>query len=160
MSKPRTGIPVDEGKSPFSSARQDTNSASDYSPPHSDGLKSVVNESAHGEAMATKRYGYGTQHPDMGPVHSNKPQRLGDPNNLQGNYYDNDCRNDWKRAAGETSEHSPSFVPGYRGSPRGDEHGKRGGPPLRAGGTGPHNSEPPGGKYKPTVPYALRDKGR
>jgi hypothetical protein len=70
-----------------------------------------VNESAYGEAQATKRYGYGTQHPDLGngSGNQNKPQKLGDANNQQGNYYDNDVRNSWLRGAGESATGKPHF---------------------------------------------------
>jgi len=113
MSKPRTGIP-------------------------GTGLGKVVNESAWGKQTATKRYEYGTQHPDMGPVPSNKPQKLGDANNQQGNYYDNDCRPSWKTGAGETSENKPGYVPGFRAptgreSYRADSVEDQSGPPLRTG---------------------------
>jgi hypothetical protein len=110
MSKttPRTGIPVDKGASPFSSARNGTNTASDYSPPHSSGLRTVSNEASWGEAKS-ERFGGGTRHPDMGPVNSNKPQKLGDANNQQGNFYDNDCRESWKTGIGESATGKPYF---------------------------------------------------
>jgi len=115
MSKPRTGIPGVPG------------------------LGGVVNESAHGEAMATKRYGGGTRHPDIrtGDETGTEPQRAGDVNNLQSPGYKNDCRNDWRRAAGESAEQKPGYVKGYR-VPYGDDHRHdsvedQGGPPLRTG---------------------------
>src|SRR6516162_5669310 len=134
VDKCRTGIPTDQSTSPpFSSARRGVPTASDHSKPNPGALKSVVSESAHGEAQATARYGYGTQHPDMGhgDYNQNKPQKLGDANNQQGNYYDNDTRNDWRRAAGGTAENRPNYVGGYR-APHG-EPGERAGPPLRRG---------------------------
>jgi hypothetical protein len=105
---------------------------------HIAGVGRVANESAWGEQKATDRYGGDTRHPDMGhgSGNQNKPQKAGDPNNLQGNYYDNDCRNDWKRAAGGTAENRPNYVGGYR-APHG-EPGDRTGPPLRDGAQGPH----------------------
>ena len=66
------------------------------------GLSKVVNRSAWGEQAATERYGGDTRYPDMsyGSGNQNKPQKLGDPNNQQGNYYDNDVRNSWLRGGG------------------------------------------------------------
>ena|SRR5262249_25999268 len=107
-------------------------------PGHSD-LGKVVNESAWGEAAATRRYGGGTRHPKMGSgdFNENKPQKLGDASNQQGNFYDNDVRNSWLRGAGESAEGKPNFTPGYR-APHG-EPGTRGGPPLRSTDKyGPH----------------------
>src|SRR5262249_2230681 len=107
-------------------------------PGHSD-LGKVVNESAWGEQTATQRYGGGTRHPDMsgGAFEDNKPQKLGDANNLQDKKYDNDARG-WVRAEGETAEsRAEGFTPGYR-APRG-EPGERGAPPLRSTDKfGPH----------------------
>jgi hypothetical protein len=71
-----------------------------------------------------------------GDYNQNKPQKLGDANNQQGNYYDNDTRNDWRRAAGGTAENRPNYVGGYR-APHG-EPGERAGPELRKGAKGPH----------------------
>jgi len=95
MSKPRTGIPG-----------------------HS-GLGKVVNESAWGVATAKERYGV-SQYP-MGranpqPDVKNKPQKLGDPNNLQDlPRYDNIHRDDWIRGKGESAEGKPNFHPGVHG---------------------------------------------
>jgi hypothetical protein len=76
MTKPRTGIP---GVS---------------------GLSKVVNASAWGEATATERYG-GTTRTFPSPEIANKPQKLGDPNNLQGPKYDNIVdSNSWLRGGG------------------------------------------------------------
>src|SRR5262249_14628890 len=81
-------------------------------------LGPILNESAHGEMVASRRYGGGTRHPDMGPVPSNKPQKLGDANNQQGNYYDNDTRKDWRvgfgKGGAESAEGKPSYVPNFR----------------------------------------------
>lgn len=41
---------------------------------------------------------------------ANKPQKLGDKNNLQGPGYDNDHRNDWVRGGpNESAEGKPGF---------------------------------------------------
>jgi len=89
-------------------------------PGHSD-LGKVVNESAWGESKATERYGGGTRHPDMsgGAFEDNKPQKLGDANNQQGNFYDNDCRPSWKTGVGQSAEGKPNFDPrGKDGLPK------------------------------------------
>ena len=84
-SKPRTGIP---GVS---------------------GLGKVVNASAWGEATATERYGGTTQTFPSPPV-ANKPQKLGDSNNLQGPKYDNIVPSDsWLRGGGGSAEGKPNF---------------------------------------------------
>jgi len=88
MSKPRTGIPGGGSK-----------------------LSGVVNESAWGESKATERYGGTTQTFPPPENNQNKPQKLGDANNQQGNYYDNDTRNDWRRGNGM----KPNWDPGHKG---------------------------------------------
>ena len=80
MTKPRTGIPGVKG------------------------LEGVLNESAHGEAMATKRYGGGTR---TFPPPSDQPQKPQDPVNKHGLQYDNDVSNDWRR--GNSAEDKPNF---------------------------------------------------
>ena len=92
MTKPRTGIP---GVS---------------------GLGKVVNASAWGESKATERYG-GTTRIFPPPEIANKPQRLGDPSNLQGPKYDNIVPSDsWVRSGGsKQAEGKPGYVPGYKG---------------------------------------------
>lgn len=144
MTKPRTGIPVNDGKSPFSSAfTGDTSSK--YSKPHSGGLRSVANEEAWGEAKATQRYGGGTR--TFGPPKDvQAPQ---DPVDKHSPNYDNDTSGQI-RAEGENAEHGPAaYVPGYR-APRG-EPGTRGGPPLRMTPTPPHYSNnPTRSAYGPT----------
>jgi len=96
MTKPRTGIP---GVS---------------------GLGKVVNESAWGEAKATERYGESKYPMGRGappPPIANKPQRLGDPNNLQGPKYDNIVPSDsWLRGGGSKRAEG---MPGYKGNKRG-----------------------------------------
>jgi len=121
MSKPRTGIPADDSTAPpFSSARKGAPSASDYSQPHSGGLKTVANEEAWGEQKATDRYGGTTKTFRPENLNANKPQKAGDPNNLQGNYYDNDVRNSWLRGGpDESAEGKPNFDPrGKDGLPK------------------------------------------
>ena len=80
MTKPRTGIPGVPG------------------------LGNVVNESAYGVAKAEERYGksdYPMSSPAPSPPIRNKPQRLGDQNNLQGPKYDNIVDpNSWLRGGG------------------------------------------------------------
>jgi len=101
------------------------------------GMKGVHNVSAWGESKATERYGGDTRTFPPEDLNANKPQKLGDPSNQQGNHYDNDVRDSWLRGAGESAEGKPNFTPGYR-APRG-EPGTRGGPPLRSTDKyGPH----------------------
>src|SRR5262249_29594614 len=97
MTKPRTGIPGVPG------------------------LGNVVNESAYGVAKAEERYGKsdyptGSRGAPSPPIR-NKPQRLGDPNNLQGPKYDNIVPSDsWLRGGGsKQAEGKPNFHPGYKG---------------------------------------------
>ena len=66
-----------------------------------------------GRDKARERYG-ALRDPDMRVSEQCYPQKLGDPNNLQGNYYDNDVRNDWRRGANETAENMPNFDRGKR----------------------------------------------
>src|SRR5262245_18162394 len=78
------------------------------------GLK-VEEKSKWGNATAYERYGkpqYFNGAP--APKDQHGPQRLGDPNNLQGNYYSNDCRNDWRRGANEDATTKPGFDKGKR----------------------------------------------
>jgi len=87
MTKPRTGIPGVPG------------------------LSKVVNRSAWGEQKATERYG-GTTKTFPSPEIANKPQRLGDPNNLQDlPRYDNIVpSNSWLRGGGKSqAEGKPGF---------------------------------------------------
>ena len=86
------------------------------------GLGNVVNESAYGVAKAEERYGKSDYPMGKGappPPIQNKPQRLGDPNNLQGAKYDNNHREDWVRGFGkggiESAEGMPNFRPGVHG---------------------------------------------
>jgi len=95
-SKPRTGIPGVPG------------------------LSKVVNESAYGVAKAEERYGksdYAMGRSAPAPEIKNKPQRLGDPNNMQGPKYDNIVdSNSWLRGGGSNqAEGKPNFHPGYKG---------------------------------------------
>ena len=72
-------------------------------------LSRVVNESAFGAAKATERYGYGTQTFGPPPV-QNKPQKLGDANNLQDKGYDNIVPDSsWLRGGGGSAEGKPNF---------------------------------------------------
>jgi hypothetical protein len=87
MTKPRTGIPG-----------------------HPE-LRGVVNRSAWGEVKATERYGGGTKTFPPEDLNANKPQKLGDASNQQGNYYDDDVRNDWRRGNGM----KPNWDPGFKG---------------------------------------------
>jgi hypothetical protein len=75
------------------------------------GLGKVLNKEAWGAAKATERYGGGLK-VHQPPADQSGPQRLGDPNNLQGPKYHNDTPNDWRRGAG--AEDKPGYVPGYR----------------------------------------------
>ena len=157
MSKPRTGIPTDDGKSPFSSAfTGDT--ASKYSKPNTGALRGVVNESAHGEAMATKRYGYGTQHPNLRTGDETaEPQKAGDVNNLWAPGHPNDCEKDWRvgfgKGGAESAEGKPeAYGPTYR--VKDSEPGTRvdGHSRPRMGETGPHYSDRPAKAfYGPTT---------
>src|SRR5262245_28050696 len=80
------------------------------------GLSKVVNKSAWGESKATERYG-GTTRTFPPPEDKHAPQRLGDPNNLQGPNYNNDVNADsWLRGGGaKGAEGNPNFDPGYKG---------------------------------------------
>jgi hypothetical protein len=84
---------------------------------YSGGVK-AVEESKWGSNKAGERYG-ALRQPDMRPKDASGPQRLGDPNNLQGAKYHNDVANDWRRGFGkngnESAEGKPSFQHGYRG---------------------------------------------
>jgi hypothetical protein len=94
------------------------------------GLGGVVNEMAHGEDMATKRFG-GSTKTFPAPEDKCYPQRLGDPNNLQGPRDDIDA-SDWRRGGGQGGESRPNYVGGWR-SPKGEATAYRSGPPLREG---------------------------
>src|SRR5262245_38283143 len=83
------------------------------------GLERVTNASEWGERTATQRYGGDTRTFPAEDLNANKPQKLGDKYNLQGNNYDNDVRNNWLRGAGESAEGKPNFTPGYR-APHGE----------------------------------------
>src|SRR5262249_42692624 len=98
------------------------------------GLGPVVNRTAWGETKAVERYGV-PRSPNMIPEDACYPQKLGDPNNLQGPRSGIDP-SDWRRGGGQGGESRPGYVPGYR-APHG-EPGDRGGPPLRSGAKGPH----------------------
>jgi len=101
---------------------------------HIEGVGRVSNTSAWGEQKAVDRgYCSGTRtYPP--PPEQSLPQKAGDPINLQGPNYHNDVpENSWLRGGGESAQGKPNFMPGYRSSPRGDEFGTRGGPPLRVG---------------------------
>lgn len=78
------------------------------------GMKGIVEAQKWGRQTARERYS-DLKQPDMRPADAHRPQRLGDPDNLQGNFYDNNVRNDWRRGTGESAEGKPNFVPGYRG---------------------------------------------
>jgi hypothetical protein len=63
-------------------------------------LGPILNSNAWGDAKAVERgYGSGTR-TFPAPADKHAPQRLGDDNNLQGNYYSNNVRNDWRRGNG------------------------------------------------------------
>jgi len=84
---------------------------------YSGGVKAVETQK-WGSDKAIERYGK-LQQPDMRPPIQNKPQKLGDPNNLQGPGYDNIHAKDWVRGFGkngvESAEGKPGYVPGYKG---------------------------------------------
>src|SRR5262249_41710464 len=84
---------------------------------YSGGIKAVETEK-WGRAKAIERYGK-LEQPDMRPPIANKPQKLGDPNNLQAPGYDNIARKDWVRGFGkggvESAEGMPNFRPGVHG---------------------------------------------
>jgi len=72
-------------------------------------LSKVVSEASWGESKATERYGGPTKTFPAPPV-QNKPQRLGDPNNLQDKNYDNIVPSDsWLRGGGGSAEGKPNF---------------------------------------------------
>ena len=86
---------------------------------YSGGIK-AVEEQKWGRDKAEERYGplkYRDGAPP--PEIQNKPQRLGDPNNLQGPGYDNIHAKDWVRGFGkggtESAEGMPNFRPGVHG---------------------------------------------
>jgi len=85
---------------------------------YSGGVKAVETEK-WGRDTARERYGAATNATFGPPPIQNKPQRLGDPNNLQGPGYDNIHREDWVRGFGkggvESAEGKPGYVPGYKG---------------------------------------------
>src|SRR5262249_20663929 len=78
------------------------------------GLK-VEEAEKWGRDTARSRYG-APQYFNGAPAPKDQhgPQRLGDPNNLQGNYYSNDCRNDWRRGAHEDATTKPNFDHGKK----------------------------------------------
>ena len=102
------------------------------------GLGKVVNESAWGEATATKRYGYGTQHPDMGhgDYNKNMPQ---DPVNKPSDRRYNDVaqssylRGGPKESAQGKSNYTPNFHGGSASYRDDSVEDQRGQPPLREG---------------------------
>jgi|SRR5262245_29735584 len=73
-------------------------------------LGPILNESAHGEMVASRRYGHGTQTfpPPEDPA---SPQRLGDDSNLQGNRYGNNTRPGWLRGSNEDATTKENFDP-------------------------------------------------
>jgi hypothetical protein len=66
-----------------------------------DGIGKVVEEQKWGRDKARERYGP-LKYEDGAPRPEDRsgPQRLGDPNNLQGPNYNNDVPNDWRRGNG------------------------------------------------------------
>jgi len=80
------------------------------------GLERVTNSAEWGERTATERYNGGTR-TFPSPEIANKPQRLGDKNNLQGPGYDNIVPSDsWLRGGGKNqAEGKPNFHPGVHG---------------------------------------------
>jgi len=84
---------------------------------YSGGVKAVETEK-WGRDTARERYG-GTTKTFSRPEIANKPQKLGDANNLQGPGYDNIRRKDWVRGYGkngtESAESMPNFRPGVHG---------------------------------------------
>src|SRR5262245_2516941 len=83
---------------------------------YSGGVK-AQEEQKWGRAKAEERYGplkYRDGAPR--PEDNHAPQRLGDPNNLQGPNYRNEVANDWRRGGGpKQAEGKPNFKPGYKG---------------------------------------------
>jgi hypothetical protein len=71
------------------------------------GLK-VEETEKWGRDTARSRYGE-ARSPDMKAEDRHAPQKLGDANNLQGNYYSNNVRNDWRRGSGESAEGKPHY---------------------------------------------------
>lgn len=65
-----------------------------------------------GRRRAESISGTKPQGPAPRPAEANKPQRLGDSNNLWGPGYENEVANDWRRAAGESAEGKPNFKKG------------------------------------------------
>ena len=84
---------------------------------YSGGVKAVETEK-WGRDTARERYG-GTAKTFSRPEIQNKPQKLGDPNNLQAPGYDNIHAKDWVRGFGkggvESAEGKPNFRPGVHG---------------------------------------------
>jgi hypothetical protein len=84
------------------------------------GCVKAVEKSKWGHDVARQRYG-ASRYEDGAPAPKDVsgPQRLGDPNNLQGPRYHNDVANDWRRGFGkngnESAEGKPNFQHGYRG---------------------------------------------
>jgi hypothetical protein len=87
---------------------------SKYRNSYSGGVK-AVNKSLWGERKAVERYG-GAQYKDGAPPPKDVsgPQRLGDPNNLQGPGYRNDHPNDWVRGANEDATTKPGSIASAR----------------------------------------------
>jgi len=71
------------------------------------GLK-VQETEKWGRSTARERYG-APRSPDTKAEDRHAPQKLGDANNLQGNYYSNNVRNDWRRGGGESAEGKPGY---------------------------------------------------
>jgi hypothetical protein len=70
----------------------------------------AVEKSKWGHNTARERYGSPKyEHGAPPPKDVSGPQRLGDPNNLQGPGYHNDHPNDWVRAANEDATTKPGF---------------------------------------------------
>src|SRR5262245_26613241 len=83
-----------------------------------DGVGKVVEGQKWGRAKAEERYGPLKFRDGAPPAEDRpRPERLGDPNNLQGTNYVNRAPDNWVRGIGkngvESAEGKPNFQPGY-----------------------------------------------
>jgi hypothetical protein len=75
-----------------------------------DGLRGrIVETQRWGVDKAKERYGTIKQASPPSDYNENKPQAVGDRNNLQGPGYDNPSPGDWLRGGGESAQGKPRF---------------------------------------------------
>jgi hypothetical protein len=92
---------------------------------YSSGVK-AVERSKWGHNTARERYGsLKFENGAPPPKDQSGPQRLGDPNNLQGPGYHNDVASDWRRGFGKNGNESAEGKPNFDSVGKKGYHGRR-----------------------------------